>query len=236
MGRLAYMQRFPLWKAALAIAMAVFLSSCGDLGSPVSVADRPLSEKVSDREADTTTTTLQESDSDGAPEAIAFSEVLASGDFLRLNVTTNGVDTSLRAGPGTNYELVTDISNGSEVLATGNQTGEWVYVVFGDKEGWVSNRRLGIGGDANVPQTVPADQVERNPIVVRGDNIVYEVFGNASGVNIRTAPGGSANRAGGASLGEQLVGTGEIQGGWIEITTPDGVQGWVFADFLREIE
>lgn len=222
--------------AALVLAACGEVSELSDVGSPVSVSDRPLSEKVSDRQADITTTTqLETDDEDTAPNAIAFSEVLASGDFLRLNVETNGVDTSLRAGPGTNYELISDIADGSEVLATGNQTGEWVYVVYGGLEGWVSNRRLGIGAESGVPGTVPAEEVPRNPIVLRGDSVTYEVYGNPAGVNIRSAPNGNSNRVGGASAGAQLFGTGETEGGWIQVTTSDGVEGWAFSSYLREI-
>ena len=232
MGRLAHMHATPrLKRCALLIIFALLTTACGDLGSPVSITDRPLSERVADREATTSTIIANNSDgepADLAPDAIAFSEALASGDFLRLEVDTNGVDTTLRNGPGTSYNELTTLGDGDEVLATGNQTGEWVYVVYGSFEGWISNRRLVIGDAGTLEAAVvPAAEVqEALP--------VYEVYGNAVGVNLRAAPNAQSNLVSGASAGEQVVGTGRTDGSWIEITVGD-VTGWASSNYLRPI-
>lgn len=211
------------------VISTLVLTACG-VGSPVTIADRPLSERVADRTTSTVTATADEADDaevSSTPEAIAFSEALANGNFIRLHVNTNGVDTPLRSGPGAAYEQVTVLPDGAEVLATGDQTGEWVYAVYGDLEGWVSNRRIEIGEITS--ETAVITQAEREEAAV-----VYEVHGNPAGVNIRSQPNASGNLVSGASAGAEVVGTGQTQGGWIEITH-NGVTGWSSGTYLRPI-
>jgi hypothetical protein len=130
---------------AIWLTSLTFLAACGSFESPVEITNRPLSESIDDRNSELASAAIQSVDDSGAPvsrpDAVAFSDTLASGDFLRLNVIANGTDTPLRSGPGSAYDELTMLPNGAEVLATGNQTGEWVYVVYGDFEGW---RRIAV--------------------------------------------------------------------------------------------
>jgi uncharacterized protein YraI len=200
-------------------------AGCGSLGSPVEITDRPLSERIEERNdapAEQNETELV-AEALTAPEAIAFSDALASGNFLRLQVQTNGIDTSLRAGPGSGYDELTTLTDGVEVLATGNQTGEWVYVFYGDFEGWVSNRRLEIGA-APEDVAIEADEVDTTPVV-------YVVSGETIGVNMRAEPNVDAELVSGAPLGSEVTGTGETDGHWIEVTFNE-VTGWASGNYL----
>ena len=47
---------------------------------------------------------------------------------------------NVRKGPGTNYEIVSGLSNGKSVPVLKIE-GDWVYVDLGDKKGWI-NRNL----------------------------------------------------------------------------------------------
>ncbi len=209
----------------------LFVTGCGSLGSPVSVSDRPLSERIDERNAELAATELPPVVDDGiastTPEAIAFSDTLASGDFLRLYVSTNGVDTSLRSGPGSSYDEIAALTSGAEVLATGNQTGEWVYVVYGDFEGWVSNRRLSIGDVTPDEAVVTAAEVDSSAVL-------YVVDGDSIGVNMRAEPNANAELVSGAPAGSEVVGTGRIEGTWVEITF-NGVTGWSSGNYLTKI-
>lgn len=220
------------WKcAALCLFGIVVLSGCGSLGSPVSITDRPLAEQMEDRAAGQSSTTLpdvNENDSSlSTPEAIAFSDALASGNFLRLDIDTNGIDTALRTGPGNEYEALASLGDGVEVLATGDQAGEWVYVIYGDLDGWVSNRRLSFGDGTAGPVIVQADEIEES-------FTVYEVYGNVVGVNIRAGANPKAELVTGAPTGSQVVGTGRTDGSWIEITY-NGLTGWSSGNYLRPV-
>ena len=118
-------------RALFCLLLAVILGACSDLGSPVSIGDRPLSERIEARNQSSTTVAVDDSEEELAqtPESLAFSEAIESGNFIRLNVETNGVNTPLRAGPGAAYQELTSLPDGVEVIASGDQTGEWVYVV-----------------------------------------------------------------------------------------------------------
>jgi len=233
MGRLAQMPALRFKNSVVfVLAAALVLSACGGLGSPVSITDRPLAEQIDERNAAQAASSIPVLEDDGeaasTPEAIAFSDALASGDFLRLIVDTNGVDTSLRSGPGSSYEQLAGLTDGEEVLATGDQTGEWVYVVYGSLEGWVSNRRLVIGEG-----TVPADSVVRAEQVDRS-KVTYEVVGDAVGVNMRAEPRAGAALVSGAPRGAEVEGTGRTDGSWIEITY-NGTTGWSSGNYLRPV-
>ena len=209
--------------------LIVVLSGCGSLGSPVQVVDRPLSERIDERNAELASAAEQAA-SDGVttastPESVAFSDTLASGDFLRLSVTTRGTHANLRSGPGSAYEALTSVPDGAEVLATGDQTGEWVYVVYGDFEGWLSNRRLAIGGDGSEAAVVEASEVDTSPVV-------YVVDGATIGVNMRAEPNAESELVSGAPLGSEVVGTGRTNGKWIEVTFND-VTGWASGNYLK---
>ena len=209
----------------------LLVTGCGSLGSPVSVTDRPLSERLDERNAELAvsppTPVADNGIAESTPEAIAFSETLASGDFLRLYISTNGVNTSLRSGPGSSYDEIAELSSGAEVLATGNQTGEWVYVVYGDFEGWVNNRRLSIGDVAPAQAVVTADEVDTSAVL-------YVVDGDSIGVNMRAEPNAKAELVSGAPAGSEVVGTGQIDGTWVEITF-NGVTGWSSGNYLTKI-
>ena len=97
--------------------------------------------------------------------------------------------------------------------------------VYGSLDGWVSNRRLQIG-------TGPVSEAFVEPIVIDDAGVLYEVFGNDAGINIRSAPNGSL--VGGAPGGAQVTGTGEVEGSWIEITY-NGTTGWAAGSFLRPV-
>jgi len=198
-------------------ALTLILSSCS-VGSPVEVVDRSLSERLADRADDDT--------GNSAPDALAFGDTLAAGTFLRLDVRENAAEVVLRSGPGDTFREVSTISSGAEVLATGNQNGEWVHVLYAAFEGWIHTGEIAVG--VGEPEVVDASEVNV-------ESITYEVVGDGFGVNIRSAAGVQNDLVGGANLGAQVVGTGEVEGGWIEIRH-NGVTGWASGRFLRPID
>ncbi len=202
------------------------LSSCA-LESPVSITDRPLVEQL--EEQGVSRTSVPETLAVGetvAPAVLAFNEALAEGAFVRLHITDEGIPAVLRSGPGSAYDQLSDVPAGSEVLATGSQTGEWVHVMYADFEGWITTRRISFESFGEGSQDiVAASDVDRTPVT-------YVVIGQAIGVNMRAEPDATSDLVSGAPVGSQVVGTGRTEGTWIEVTF-DGVTGWASGNYLQ---
>jgi len=206
------------------VVLLVGASSCS-LESPVSVTNRPLAEQLEERDGQLAAA-ARESSALLNPEALAFNEALDEGALVRLRITEEGIPAALHSGPASAYEVLSEIPAGSEVLATGNQTGEWVHVVYGDFDGWVSTVRIAFDDSApNAQQIVTADVVGLTPVT-------YVVVGEAIGVNIRAEPDGSSELVSGASVGSHVVGTGNTEGAWVEVVF-DGVTGWASGNYLE---
>lgn len=79
--------------------------------------------------------------------------------------------------------------------------------------------------------TAPQTDLEGAPLVdpnLRPDSI------GASAVNLRAGPS-SATAAVGVLQPGQAVQTGESDGGWVEVTLPDGTTGWVYSRYLASV-
>lgn len=209
-----------------AMCVGVLLSACA-IESPVSVTDRPLAEKLDDMRDGATTNVDDsfETTTDAAPDALAFNDALAAGDFVRLNVTSEGVPAILRSGPGQFYEPLSEVPSGAEVLATGNKTGEWLHIVYADFEGWITNRRVTLDTTAGSESVVDANDVDRSPVS-------YVVIGEAIGVNMRAEPDAASELVSGAPVGSVVTGSGNTEGAWVEVTY-QGVTGWASGNYLE---
>ena len=78
------------------------------------------------------------------------------------------------------------------------------------------------------PDTTPSTDLEGAPLVnpnLRPDSI------GGSAVNLRAGPSSDTATVTVLQPG-QAVQTGESDGGWIEVTLPDGTTGWVFSRYL----
>lgn len=230
MGRLTYMSRRRRSSPLIALMLMALwtLTSCA-FESPVSVTDRPLAEKLDDRQvsSDDTPGLLQVDVGEVAPQSLAFAEARATGDFLRLHVSAEGVPAGLRSGPGPSYDLLADVPSGAEVLATGNRTGEWVHVMYADFDGWLSARRVTFDARDD-EELVDAGDVEAT-------TVTYVVSDEAIGVNIRVEPDASAELVSGAPAGSFVTGSGNTEGAWIEVSY-DGVTGWASGNYLEPID
>ena len=192
-----------------AFGIAGLLASGCSLGSPVSVANRPLAEQLEERNAQ-----IQVEET---PEAIAFTDTWESGTFLRLDVA-NGEQPILRSGPGPSFEEAARIESGAEVLATGNQTGEWIHVLYSAFEGWIHTDQV----DIAIERTAPPIEESRR------DTITYIIASEFGGLNVRSGPGTQHDLLLGTSNGDEVRGTGNIENGWVEVIV-EGTTGWVAA-------
>lgn len=79
--------------------------------------------------------------------------------------------------------------------------------------------------------TAPQTDLEGAPLVdpnLRPDSI------GASAVNLRAGPSSATATIGVLQPG-QAVQTGESDGGWVEVTLPDGTTGWVYSRYLASV-
>ena len=190
-----------------AFGIAGFLASGCSLGSPISVANRPLAEQLEERNAQVQV--------EETPEAIAFTDTWESGTFLRLDVAS-GEQPILRSGPGPSFEEAARIESGAEVLATGNQTGEWIHVLYSAFEGWIHTDQI----DIAIERTAPPIEESRR------DTITYIIASEFGGLNVRSGPGTQHDLLLGTSNGDEVRGTGNIENGWVEVIV-EGTTGWV---------
>lgn len=203
----------------------VVLTGCGatDIGSPVTAVNRPLAEQIEEREAEQA---LAE-ETGAVPEALAFTDTLAPGTFLRLDIREGG-DAVLVSGPGESFDPITSIEPGIEVLATGNQTGEWLHVLYAGFDGWIRSDLVATGpigiDDGALVEASEIEAVEQQ----------FEVVGDVVGVNIRSGPDVSFDLITGASAGSRVTGTGRTEGSWFEVTF-DGQTGWASSTYLRPV-
>ena len=216
MGRLTYMQK-SYWLAALTAAV-LLISGCS-IESPVSATNRPLAEQLADRQAEA------DAEPEATPDAIALVDTWESGTFLRLDVSENAAEVVLRSGPGPDFPEVAVVESGGEVLATGNQTGQWVHVLFAAFDGWVHSDNVVESFD-RAPVDI-AELEEQDPIYVVANS-------GGAGVNVRTGPAVGFELVTWASNGDELTGTGNTEGGWIEVRV-DGLTGWSSGRLLQAV-
>ena len=77
---------------------------------------------------------------------------------------------------------------------------------------------LAIAGAVQSAQAAAQEEVLSNPSAT----VVVERL------NVRSGPGTNFNRVGAVAQGDALIVTGQVDScGWLQITTPDGVEGWV---------
>lgn len=217
------------------VVAALFLVGCGELreiGSPVEAGNRTLAEKIEDRGG--VAIDAPEEEVQETPEALAFAERLSSGNQTSVNIETGPSGTPIYAGPGRAYQEVSRLGSGTDVVATGTQSGEWALIQFGDFNGWVNARRLTL-------EDLPEQEVEFDETLdsttttaARSGATLYGVRSSSVGVNIRSGPGVSSSVLTSAPRGVELVGTGRFEAQWIEVSY-NGTIGWASGTIITEL-
>lgn len=225
-----------------AIVILAMLVGCR-LGNPVSVDDRSLAERLDERRsaADapavapevSDTRTIEPEAPDAAPDAIALSTPdppqISPSQAVVAEIVGSRIGVKLRTGPGPGYDEVLVVPADARVNTTGNITGEWTQIRYGDFEGWVPIRMLRLS-ESSTGDTIPAD----------GDRfgepgVVYVVAGTEVGVNIRATADAASELVSGAPVGSEVVSTGRTSDVWVEVEFHD-VTGWAFGGYLRPAE
>ena len=210
------------------MAVALLISGCG-LRSPVRIDDPPLSERMEDRRTEAARAAeavAAELEAEAGPPArLAFDAQAQFAQLIVAELVGAPLGAKLRSGPGSGYDELRVIPADGMVETTGNLTGEWVQVRYGDLEGWMRIILLTptISEDGELIEADPA------PTPVPGTT--YVVAGTEVGVNIRDEPI-VGELVSGAPIGSIVTGTGNTDGQWIEVVFND-VTGWAFGGYLE---
>jgi uncharacterized protein YraI len=168
-----------------------------------------------------------------------------SADVVTATTTVN---LNIRSGPGTEYEILATLPEGSVVGFTGftDATGEWVQVDAADGPlGWVVARYL-----SNVPEGLqirPADlpePVEAVEEAMPAPMVEEESFSPAVvtaianfNLNVRSGPGTEYELLATIPAGSVVGFTGFMDGTgeWVQVDAAAGPLGWVAARYLSNV-
>lgn len=224
------------------IVLVLMLAGCRP-GSPVAVDDPPLAERLEQRRS----TVLASGDvarvstdpatpDSGTPDELAFAPIDARGTTgaslsqpIVAEIVGSPLGVKLRTGPGPGYHDVLIVPADALVHTTGNITGEWMLIRYGDFEGWVPVRVLR-PSESSTGDTIPVDGESVNE-----PGVVYVVDGAEVGVNMRSAPDANSQLVSGAPVGSLVMSTGRTHDEWVEVEF-NGVIGWAFGGYLRPTE
>lgn len=139
-----------------------------------------------------------------------------------------GVSTTLRAGPGSNYESLGQIFSGQDVNLIGrNNNSSWVKlrVLSDGRVGWV--RASAVRSSLPVSSL---DIVDGTAPEVSGNNAVV----TSARLNIRTGPGTSYDIITTVNQGQTMALIGRNgDSSWAKIRLGDGREGWVNASLIQ---
>jgi len=143
-------------------------------------------------------------------------------------VATEGGNLNLRSSPG--GEIVSSVTNGSQLTITGKMSGEWVEVTGGH---WVSQYLITTFNPASTtnptPTATPTPVLASQAAAVSkpGAQVAQVSTTDGSGINVRSSPDGEILY--GLSDGSTVTLTGQQNNGWVEIQGG----GWVSGVYLR---
>lgn len=212
--------------------LLLILAGCGELtqaGSPVEVTNLTLSETMAQRAEQTSVVPLVDQvedapdSTDSAPQALAFSEALETGEYVPVNVIAGASGAGLFSGPDEVYEQLKLLPSGTDAQATGEIDGDWAYIVHNGVEGWIESRRLTL-------HDLPERELEVQEQEHSGSTYVV----GPVGVNIRTQPNADGTLLASASSGDQLHATGNTSRHWVEVTY-QGVTGWASGNYINPV-
>lgn len=140
---------------------------------------------------------------------------------------------NLRTGPGTSYDAIQVVDAGSEVEATGEISGLYEKVKFGDKEGWVRSVYVDRGpepaGDDVRQEEILATVAEAGrPLVTAGTTMITDAE-----IVLRQQPSATSSKLAVVPVDSKLTLTGKEDQGFLEAQF-SGKTGWVASGYVRQ--
>ena len=155
-------------------------------------------------------------------------------------ISTGAVN--LRTGPGTDFEVAGNVSNGTQfIVVERNAAGDWLRVVNSRYDGWITQALIAYNADPNFisgpgiisPEETEADQSDAPTSTPPAE--IDCMIGATDMVNRRAAPDTTAEVVGLLTPEEDLPADGQVSAGgdlvWWRLS--DG--GWVRSDVVIEV-
>lgn len=114
---------------------------------------------------------------------------------------------NIRSGPGTNYQIVGTVYQGTQVTVS-QQQGDWYKITIGNTTGWVNGSYITVQAAAKVTVT-------------------------GTTVNLRSGPGTNYDIVGQVAKGDTLTYLGS-EGSWYKVQTPQGKVGYISASYAEK--
>ena len=216
------------------LGIALSLSAC-------SFSERSENAESEAAETASTTTEVMESAVSGAQliaepatdqadaEEADDSEAASSSYWAIVDVP---VGLNVRAGAGTSFAIVAQVTKDQILTGTGSIEGDWVEVSVDEVTGWVHGGYLVASDAPETTETPEADTATAAAGSATGEILI--VTGVPAGLNIRSGPGTEFNLVHGAPVGTSGIATGNTEAGWTEITI-EGVTGWALSTYLEPV-
>lgn len=161
--------------------------------------------------------------------------LVTGGALAQADVVAQAYRTvNVRTGPGTEYDIIGQLTSGDEVQVTGrsDDEGNWLRVDFNGREGWVAYFTVTVLGDALNLEIVESRDTEIAVPPVAATPIpqavTSDVFVTAyRTVNVRTGPGINYVPIGDLDAGSMADVTGRsVDDRWLQIEYGEQ-KGWV---------
>ena len=143
--------------------------------------------------------------------------------------TTTGVN--VHTAPSPNARIITALTQGTGVHATGEVHGNWVQIRADGHTGWAYRTYLTgkLPAVKPITPTKPAQPTKSNkPSTPAKDSAPIHT---TTGVNVHTAPSPNARIITALTQGTGVHATGEVHGNWVQIRA-DGHTGWAYRTYL----
>ena len=211
-----------------------------DMGAPFSYDNRPLAERMADREAELA---AERTTDDPVPAAFAFADEAAVASVANedidpaaetdpdpdLLIPTSPIGVILRGGPGREHREVLRIPIDAVVAATGSEIGEWTHVDYGDASGWVPLTLMALAPEGSIVTlgSEPAEAINRDMLRVVGKT-------DGAGLNMRVTPDLESNIVALLPGGAEVEQIGDTSGPWVQVSH-NGFTGWAWAAYMEPV-
>lgn len=136
---------------------------------------------------------------------------------LTATVTAN---LRLRKGPGTNYEVILTLANGTKVTIIDNSDSEWAKVrTLSGKEGYCSKEFLKISSDGSSGS--------------EGEHTIVGATVIVDGLRLRQAANTTSNVLAVLNTGTKLTVLDATNDSWTKVKTAGGVVGYVSTEYIQ---
>lgn len=163
------------------------------------------------------------------PAVAAFDE----SQLLPDGMATLVESLNLRTGPGTDFDAIEVVDAGTQVEATGEISGAYEKIKFGDQEGWVRSVYVDrgpepAGDEIRQKEVLAAVATAGHPLVRSGIEMVTDAE-----IVLRSGPAATASKLSVVPVNSDLTLTGNQNAGYLEAEF-GGKTGWVSAEYLRQ--